>query len=49
MCEKCVTDSECDECGAGPGERCAPYCTAPFGPGGPHENEPGGGGDRADA
>ena len=39
MCQKCVTDLECDECGAGAGERCTPHCTAPYGPGGPHEND----------
>jgi hypothetical protein len=27
----------CDECGAEPGMRCEPMCTAPFGPGGPYE------------
>lgn len=27
----------CDECGAEPGQRCEPYCTAPYGPGGPYE------------
>lgn len=37
MCEKCVNENPCDECGAEPGERCLPYCTGPFGPGGPHE------------
>jgi hypothetical protein len=30
-------DEPCDECGAAPGEACLPYCTAPFGPGGPYE------------
>lgn len=27
----------CDECGAEPGEKCGPTCTAPYGPGGPYE------------
>ncbi|GAA2039282.1 hypothetical protein GCM10009839_46460 [Catenulispora yoronensis] len=27
----------CDECGAEPGQKCGPMCTAPFGPGGPYE------------
>jgi len=39
MCEKCATTAECDECGAGPGEECPPWCLAPVGPGGPHEND----------
>jgi hypothetical protein len=39
MCEKCVTDATCDECGAGPGEKCMPHCLAPYGPGGPHEHD----------
>lgn len=29
----------CDECGAGPGQQCEPFCTAPVGPGGPHEHD----------
>lgn len=37
MCDLCVNDATCDECGAGPGEQCLPHCTAPVGPGGPHE------------
>jgi len=36
QCDYTPGDQPCDECGAGPGERCAPYCTAPFGPGGPY-------------
>jgi hypothetical protein len=39
MCEKCVNDKTCDECGAEPGEPCEFYCTAPYGPGGPHEHD----------
>ena len=33
-------DLECDECGAAPGEKCLPLCTAPCGPGGPYEHAP---------
>lgn len=39
MCENCVNEKECAECGAAAGEACAPYCTAPVGPGGPHEHD----------
>jgi hypothetical protein len=27
----------CGECGAEPGQKCGPMCTAPYGPGGPYE------------
>lgn len=37
MCDLCVNDETCGDCGAGPGEKCMPYCLAPVGPGGPHE------------
>ena len=38
QCDYTPSDQPCDECGAGPGERCMPYCTVPFGPGGPFEH-----------
>lgn len=37
-CDYDAPDTACDECGAGPGEKCLPHCTAPFGPGGPYEH-----------
>jgi hypothetical protein len=37
-CDYTPPDEPCDECGAGPGEKCLPYCTAPFGAGGPYEH-----------
>jgi len=30
---------ECNECGASSGAPCEPFCTAPFGPGGPLERK----------
>lgn len=38
QCDYTPSDQPCDECGVGPGERCMPYCTVPFGPGGPYEH-----------
>lgn len=37
-CDYTPPDEACDECGAEPGEKCLPHCTAPFGPGGPYEH-----------
>jgi hypothetical protein len=39
MCDLCVSDEACAECGAGPGQRCEPFCTRPYGPNGPHGHE----------
>ena len=37
MCDLCINDETCGDCGAEPGEKCMPYCLAPVGPDGPHE------------
>lgn len=37
MCNLCVNDETCAECGAEPGKECMPYCLAPVSPGAPHE------------
>ena len=37
-CDYTPPDEACDECGAEPGEKCLPHCTAPFGTYGPYEH-----------
>lgn len=37
-CDYAPPDEACEECGAAPGEKCRPLCTAPDGDGGPLEH-----------